>query len=154
MTTLKIERLNDGRLMAQRDGEPAVSVYARRCFPWYQAQSYITLRDMDDNEIALIRDLHELDPVSREAIQAALAEAAFVLEIVRINSIETELEIRNWSTLTRQGSFRFQTRLDTWPETMPNGDLLIRDITGNLLRINNPKQMDKASQKLVWGFID
>ena len=154
MTTLKIERLNDGRLMAQRDGEPAVSVYARRCFPWHQAQSYITLRDMDDNEIALIRDLHELDPVSREAIQAALAEAAFVLEIVRINSIETELEIRNWSTLTRQGSFRFQTRLDTWPETMPNGDLLIRDITGNLLRINNPKQMDKASQKLLWGVID
>lgn len=154
MTLLQIERLIDGNLMATKDGAQAVSVYARRCFPWHQAQSYITLRDENDSEVALIRDLEELDPASRAAIQEALTEAAFVLEIVRIVSIETELEIRNWSTITNQGSFRFQTRLDTWPETMPNGDLLIRDITGNLLRITNPKYMDKASQKLLWGFID
>ena len=54
-------------------------------------------------EITLIKNLRSLDDESRTAVETALSESAFIMDIEKIISIETEYEIRNWQVITRQG---------------------------------------------------
>jgi hypothetical protein len=150
---LTLERRMDGQLLATR-GDVVQPVYVRRCFPWSRPLSYISLRDEDDNEVALVRDVNDLDAASGLVLQDALAEAGFVLEIRRIVAIDEEVEIRNWKVETRQGTRTFQTRLDDWPRQLPGGGVLIPDVGGDLYRVADPAALDEASRKLLWAYVD
>jgi len=150
---LSLEQRADGRLWAVRgDEERAVSV--RRCFPWSEPGRYLSLRDGDEEEFALVRDPAELDAVSRAALETALALAGFVFDITRVLEIEEEVEIRRWRVETKQGPRSFQTRLDDWPRTLPHGGLLIRDVTGDLYHLGKPAALDRHSRALLWSFVD
>ena len=129
-------------------------MWVRRCFPWSEPGRYLSLRDGDEEEFALIRDPAELDAASREALETALALAGFVFEITRVLEIEEEVEIRRWRVETRQGARSFQTRLDDWPRTLPHGGLLIRDVTGDLYHLGRPAALDRHSRALLWAFVD
>jgi hypothetical protein len=150
---LKLERRADGRLWATRDGE-ARPVWVRRCFPWSEPGRYVSLRDADENEVALVADPMALDAASREALEWALAQAGFVFQVTRVLEIEEEVEIRHWRVETRQGERRFQTRLDDWPLERPGGGLLIRDVAGDLYLLADSGRLDKKSRALLWAFVD
>ena len=87
------------------------------------------------------------------SLERALAEAGFVLEVTRVVSIEEEVEIRQWEVETRHGPRAFQTHLDDWPRTLPEGGLLIRDVAGDLYRLT-VTELDKHSRELLWAFVD
>src|SRR4051794_12930666 len=92
--TLRIA--TDGRLAVVVDGAP-VPVRLRQCFPWSEPGLHLSLRDEDDREVAIVDDPAELDAESRGAIEQALAEAGFVLDVTRVLSIDEEVEIRQWT---------------------------------------------------------
>ncbi len=150
---LSLEQRPDGRLWAIR-GDEERAVWVRRCFPWSEPGRYLSLRDGDEEEFALVRDPAELDAASRAALETALALAGFVFEITRVLEIEEEVEIRRWRVETRQGARVFQTRLDDWPRTLPHGGLLIRDVTGDLYHLGRPAALDRPSRALLWAFVD
>jgi hypothetical protein len=143
----------DGRLVAVV-GERRVPVKLRQCFPWSEPVRHISLRDSDDKEVALVEDPALLDATSRQALEVALAEAGFVLDVTRVVNIDEEIEIRQWTVETKQGSRTFQTHLDDWPRVLPDGALLIRDVAGDLYRLADPKGLDKKSRALLWAFVD
>jgi len=143
----------NGEVFAEREGKPA-PVRVCCCFPWTESRRYVSLRDYDGNEVALVRDLGDLDRDSRLAVEQALAETGFVLEVEAIESLVTEFEIRNWKVRTRQGACTFQTELDDWPRALPGGGLLFRDVAGDLFHIPRPKELDEKSLKLLWAFVD
>ena len=149
--TLRIA--TDGRLVVMVDGAP-VPVRLRQCFPWSEPGLHLSLRDDEDREVAIVDDPAELDAESRGAIEQALAEAGFVLEVTRVLDIDEEVEIRQWTVETRQGRRSFQTHLDDWPRGLPNGGILIRDVAGDLYRLAAPSQMDRKSRELLWAFVD
>ena len=149
--TLRIA--TDGRLVVMVDGRP-VPVRLRQCFPWSEPRLHLSLRDDEDREVAIVDDPAELDGESRTAIEQALAEAGFVLEVTRVLDIDEEVEIRQWTVETRQGRRSFQTHLDDWPRGLPNGGILIRDVAGDLYRLAAPAQMDRKSRELLWAFVD
>src|SRR5688572_238080 len=91
-TELRLRNAGDGRLFAVVDGE-AVSVRLRQCFPWSEPHRHLSLRDEDDEEVALVEDPATLTPESRTALEQALAEAGFVLEVTRVIAIDEEVEI-------------------------------------------------------------
>jgi len=148
-----LHRRQDGQLWATRRGEER-AVFVRRCFPWSEPKDYVSLRDSDEKEFALIRDFADLDDASREVLEQALVEAGFVLEITAIASVDEEVEIRNWKVETRQGPRSFQTRLDDWPRQVPSGGTLIRDVAGDLYYVKDPASLDKKSRDLLWAFVD
>jgi hypothetical protein len=150
---LAVRHRPDGRLWAVTAGE-ARPVTVRRCFPWSEPGRYLSLRDEDDREFALVRDLAELDAESRAALGAALVAAGFVFAVTRVLAIEEEVELRHWRVETRQGPRAFQTRLDDWPRAVPRGGLLIRDVAGDLYHIADPARLDRKSRELLWAFID
>ena len=152
-TDLTLRSAGDGHLVAVVDGKP-VPVRLRQCFPWSEPGLHLSLRDDEDREVAIVDDPAELDAESRGAIEQALAEAGFVLEVTRVLDINEEVEIRQWTVETRQGRRSFQTHLDDWPRGLPNGGILIRDVGGDLYRLAAPSQMDKKSRELLWAFVD
>jgi hypothetical protein len=148
-----LERRSDGRLWAVRHGEER-AVTVRRCFPWSEPSRYVSLRDDDEEEFALVADLADVDPASRSALEAALAEAGFVFVVTAIRDVEEEVEIRAWRVDTVQGPRRFQTRLDDWPRELPGGGILIRDVAGDLYHVPQPRALDRRSRELLWAFVD
>jgi hypothetical protein len=150
---LRLERRADGLLWASKDGvERAVTV--RRCFPWSEPLRHLSLRDEQDQEVALIRHPAELDEPSRRVLEDAVREAGFAFTITRVLEVEEEVELRHWRVETRQGKRSFQTRLDDWPRSLPGGGFLIRDVGGDLYRLENPSALDKKSRELLWSFVD
>lgn len=150
---LALERRADGRLWAVK-GSKERPVWVRRCFPWSQPARYISLRDREESEFALVREPGELSGESRAVLEEALVEAGFVLKIVRLLDVDEEVEIRTWRVETEQGPRSFQTRLDDWPRHMPGGGLLIRDVAGDLYYVADPGALDARSRGLLWVFVD
>ena len=141
-----------GQLFVVED--PTVPVRVRQCFPWSEPHRYLSLRDAGDKEIAMVDDPAALDEASRAALERALAIAGFVLEVARVVSIEEEVEIRQWSVETTSGPRSFQTHLDEWPRVLPDGELLIRDVAGDLYKIGAPRTLDRKTRELLWAFVD
>jgi hypothetical protein len=152
-TGLAVERRVDGRLWAVKDGE-AIPVTPARCFPWSAPMRCLSLRDDEQREVALVWDPAELDPESRSALEEALVQAAFVLDVIAVEEVEEDVEIRRWKVLTRQGARSFQTALDAWPREAPSGGLLLEDVAGDLYRIPPAEELDARSRKRVWAFLD
>jgi hypothetical protein len=153
MSELTLRSAGDGHLVAVVDGAP-VTVRLRQCFPWSEPRRHLSLRDADDDEVALVEDPAALPAESRAALERALAEAGFVLRVVRVQSIGEEVEIRHWVVETAQGPRAFQTHLDEWPQALPNGGLLIRDVAGDLYRLPAPDELDRRSRELLWAYVD
>ncbi|OLB49866.1 MAG: hypothetical protein AUI08_06820 [Gemmatimonadetes bacterium 13_2_20CM_2_65_7] len=151
--TLRLEWRSDGSLWAVRGGEER-AVAVRRCFPWSEPARYLSLRDSEEEEFAVVRDPADLDARSRAALEMALAVAGFVFEVTRLLEIDEEVEIRHWRVETRQGPRTFQTRLDDWPRMLPHGGLLIRDLAGDLYHLADPERLDRKSRDLLWAFVD
>jgi hypothetical protein len=142
----------DGRLLALTE-RGSIAVRVRQCFPWSEPHRHLSLRDSEEKEILYVEDPAALSVASRDALERAVAEAGFVLEVTRVLSIEEEVEIRQWTVETRHGERSFQTHLDDWPRVLPNGGILIRDVAGDLYRIV-VSEMDKRSRELLWAFVD
>ncbi len=151
--SLKLERRADGQLWAVSNGEER-AVRLHRCFPWSEPGRYISLRDTENEEFALVTSLDDLEPTSRSVLEDAIAEVGFVLEVERITGVEEEIEIRTWKVETRQGPRSFQTRLDDWPMDVPGGGILIRDVAGDLYHIVDPDKLDAKSRTCLWAFLD
>jgi hypothetical protein len=148
-----LREAGDGRLVVV-SGEGSVPVRVRQCFPWSEPTRHISLRDDDEQEVARVDDPAALGDESRRALERALAEAGFVLEVTRVLAVEEEVEIRQWTVDTVQGRRLFQTHLDDWPRPLPMGGLLIRDVAGDLYRLADPGAMDRRSRDLLWAFVD
>lgn len=152
-TALRLARRADGQLWATR-GEEQHAVRVRRAFPWSEPGRFISLRDAADREFALVAEPLALDAESREVLEAALEAVGFVFVVTAVTQIEEEVEIRTWRVATRQGARTFQTRLDEWPHPLPGGGLLIRDVAGDLYRIDDLAALDAKSRELLWAYVD
>ena len=150
---LRLERRADGRVWAIR-GTAERAVWVRRSFPWSEPGRFLSLRDDEEEEFALVGDPADLDPASRLVLESALVDAGFVFEVTRVIAIDEEVEIRHWRVETRQGNRSFQTRLDDWPRLLPHGGLLVHDVAGDLYLLADPQALDKHSRALLWAFVD
>ena len=118
------------------DGQ-RVPVTVRLCFPWKDPESFISLRDAEGMERVLIKRLQDLEPESRALLEGVLAISRFTLEISQIVTIEKEIEMRTWK-VTIDGELRtFQTELDQWPHTLPDGRILVTERAGRLRLIRD-----------------
>ena len=89
---LTLERRADGQLWADLDGEER-TVRVHRCFPWSEPGRFVSLRDTDNEEFALVESVDELGTESSRVLAEALVEAGFVLEVTGITDVDEEVEI-------------------------------------------------------------
>ena len=152
-TGLVIRAGDDGRLVVV-NGDERTPVRLRQCFPWSEPHRHLSRRDDKEREVAMVEDPSLLAPESRRAVEQALAAAGFVLDVTQVLGVDEEVEIRHWTVETAHGRRSFQTHLDDWPRVLPGGELLIRDVGGDLYRLADPRGMDRKSRELLWAFVD
>jgi hypothetical protein len=153
-TTTPVLRLGpDGRLQAATaNGFATVSVF--RCFPWTAPDRFFSLRDAEGQEVAYVPDPARLEAESRRALDGVLVLPGFTFEITRFREIKTDFELRVWKVGTRQGDREFQTELDTWPDPLPGGGWILRDVTRDLYRIPPLDQLDLESRRKFAAFVE
>lgn len=149
---LSLKLSDDGRLFA-REGEAWTSVRLRLCFPWSRPGEFVSLRDEENREIALVESLAQLTPESRAALEQALAQTRFVFQITRVIKISRSFELRLWKVETAQGERSFTTKLEDWPEQKPDGQIVFRDLAGDLYVIPRLADLDAASRDKLWAYL-
>jgi len=158
MEKLEITRRADGRLVMKSPNDKGeiidTPVQAVGCFPWGRFGEYISIRDDKGRELRLLEKLDDVDAASRSLIEEELALRNFVPRITAIESVTDELELFNWKVRTAAGPRTFLTNRNEHPRTMPGGALLIKDVCNDLYVIPKPEELDAASYRLLWVYLD
>ncbi len=150
---LQLSRLPDGRIEALSAGVRTV-VRISVCFPWTAPGTFVSLRDDNNVEVALIEDIATLDGESRGVLEQGLREANFSFEITAIRVLKLEFEIRHWEVECVQGVRRFQTPKEDWPHRLPPNGLLITDVAGDIYKIPDWTMLDRTSRRLLKAYLE
>ena len=131
-----------------------VAVRLCPCLPLTRPGEYLGLCAVEgEEEVAFVKSPGDLDAGSREALEGALAEAGFLMEVTRIESIEDGQALREWRVETKRGTRRFLTQLDSWPRELEGGGILIEDISEDLYLVSDPKKLDAESRERLWYYV-
>ena len=144
-----VTRNEAGQLVVQLDGRDAAVVDARvaRCFPWSLPDAYISIRDKDGKELALLGTLDDLDPASRRVVQEELAEKVFNPKIHRITDHRSEFDVISIAAHTDRGEVTFQIRSRDDVRLLSDTRALFRDADGNVYELTDLAALDPASRK-------
>jgi len=135
-------RLKDGSYY------PRVNLY--RAFPLSRPREFISVRDMEDKEIGIIRDLKELDSRTEKLIQKELDRRYFSPTIKRIDSLKDEYGYVYMDVDTDAGP-----RQITVPAgssnfiKLKNNRIILIDVDGNRYEIKDYTKLDKKSIRLL-----
>lgn len=142
----------NGRLTALQPTGP-VEVTVRPCFPWSAPDRFLSLRDKDHQEVALVPSLDALPAGSAEALRHVLGEIRFTFTLRAIREIEKRFDLRVWKVETDQGPRQFVTEWDSFPKEKGDGSLILSDVGGDLYRIPPIDSMDGRSRRLLWSYM-
>ncbi len=149
---LNLRRGKNGILCVSHESSDT-EVSIKQCFPWSGPDEFLSLRDSDDNEVYLIKDINELDETSQRLIQEELNFSQFVLKVSQVKKIEEDIELRQFHVVTEQGERVFQTKLEDWPEVLESGIITIQDLAGDIFRIEDWQSLDFKSKKELSAYI-
>lgn len=139
-----------GQLVLIRPGEADVAdVRLRRSFPWTHPDDYISVRNSDGKEVALIDHLADLTPAERGHVERWLGDASFIPAIRRVESVNTDFGYQIWIVDTDRGpaTFRVQEREDI--RFLPDGRFSLKDVEGNVYVMSRIDALDEQSRRAV-----
>ena len=129
-------------------GETYNRLEPRRLFPVNKICNYITLLNEDGKEIAVIRDIADLNDSSRAVINTSLDEYYLVPLITKIVSITEKSGTLNWQVETNRGFKAFDVRDRNHDIRIYNdGSVRVRDSHDNRYVIEDYRKLDKHSYK-------
>ena len=148
---VKITRVGD--VTVQLDvyqGETYPSLEPRRLFPRSSLTQYVTLLNAENKEIAIIRNLDNLDKDSREAIEGCFEDYYMIPEILEVLEIIEKYGMVSWRCRTDKGIIQFKIRnRHSDIKLLYDGRVLVRDSADNRYEIKDVKKLDKRSQRLL-----
>lgn len=136
------------------DGTVFTELEPRRLFPVSGLRRYVSLVDADGKERAIIRDLDQLMPESREVVDTCLDQYYLVPRIVRILDfldkrgilkckVETDRGVRSFEIVNRHHDIKL----------LYDNRMLIRDSHDNRYEIPDVTQLDKSSLYFLREFL-
>ena len=147
----RIERNEAGKLVVHLVGreEPVVDARLARYFPWSLPGAYISVRDADNHELVMLKELDELDNASRAIAEHELADKIFNPKITRVISHKREFGMTTMQALTDRGrvEFQFNGRNDVRILSPTRG--IFRDVDGNTLELPDLNELDPQSRKFI-----
>ncbi|MBE6783330.1 MAG: DUF1854 domain-containing protein [Ruminococcaceae bacterium] len=121
-----------------------------RLFPISGLNKYISLLDSEGNERAIIRNIDNLLPESKAALQSALDEYYMIPKITRFVKRYEKFSIWMWTVDTDKGRYTFELRNSlTAIKTLYDGRILIKDGSDNRYEITDLYKLDKRSIKMM-----
>jgi hypothetical protein len=131
-------------------GEKFYELELHRMFPITGLTKYIALMDSEGNEIAVIRDINDLMPESREVVENCLREYYMIPRITKFIKMSERFKIWMWTAETDKGICTFEIRNHlTAIKPLYDGRVLIKDANDNRYEIPDVNLLDKHSKKLI-----
>ncbi len=130
--------------------EKLCSLEPRRLFTKSGGSKYIALLDSEGNQRAIIRDLNNLLPESKEVVEKALEEYYMIPRITKFISMTEKFKIWMWTAETDKGIITFEIR-NHMASVKPlyDGRVLIKDANDNRYEIPDYRKLDKRSRRLL-----
>ena len=130
-----------------KDGTVYSRLEPRRLFPVSRANSYITLLDEDGVEVAVIKEIADLNDASREVIEYSLNDYYLVPHILKIYSVTEKNGKIHWSIETERGYKDFDVRNRNHDvRVYSDGRVRVRDSDDNRYIITDYRKLDKHSR--------
>lgn len=127
---------------------PRVALY--RAFPFSYEDRYISVRDLEGNEIGMIKELGAFGEETVQLILRELERRYFTPVISRIESIKEEFGYAYWTVDTDAGSRRFTVRdMQLNVVLLSSHHVLIIDVDGNRYDIPDYRELEPKSRKYI-----
>ena len=131
-----------------QDGSVYEKLEPRRLVPVSRIDEYITLLDEEGKEVAVIRNLTDIDPASKEVIDYSLSDYYLVPHILKILSITEKNGKIHWIVETYRGYKEFDVRNRNHDvRVYSDGRVRVRDSDDNRYIISDYRKLDKHSQR-------
>ena len=128
-------------------GEVYERLEPRRLFPVSRADNYITLLNEEGIEIAVIRNMTDLNKESRDIVQYSLDDYYLVPHILKIYSVSEKNGKVHWAIETERGYKEFDIRNRNHDvRVYSDGRVRVRDSDDNRYIITDYKKLDKHSR--------
>ncbi len=131
-------------------GESFPALEPKRLFPLNSPESYVTLLDETRHEVAMIRNIEELNESSRMVIQKSLDEYYLIPKIEKILSVVLKNGKYHWTVVTNVGQKEFEIKNgNTDIRVRPDGSMRIRDANDSRYIIADYRTLDKHSRAKI-----
>ncbi len=135
------------------DGTELCELEPRRLFPFSDAERYITLLDSSEKEIALIKELSELEPESRAAVEGCFFDYYMIPNITEIIDIQDRFGVLKWHVMTDRGEIGFQIQNRHSDIKLLGRRMLVRDSNDNRYQIPDIGALGKKSLKKIYSYL-
>lgn len=140
--------------LCKKDGSVITGLEPRRLFPLTNTEMYITLLDENEREVALVRDLKELDAASAAALRACFAEHYHIPRITAVLSTEEKFGKLQFEVDTDYGRTSFTIRnRHTDIKSTKSGRVLMRDTDDNRYEVEDWHTLDAHSRRLLFAYL-
>ncbi|MDI6617111.1 MAG: DUF1854 domain-containing protein [Clostridiales bacterium] len=129
------------------NGESYPRVNLFRSFPFSHPKEYISVRDEEDKEIGIIRNIEDFPDDAVKLFEEEFKRRYFAPVIKKINSVKDEFGYSYWDVDTDAGICRFTVQGRYNVISLGNGRVIISDVDGNRFEIPNYRLLDEKSIK-------
>lgn len=153
--TAKIEQTDRYLVrLVKKDGTVTENLEPRQLFPLSNTEMYITLLDENECEVALVRDLAELDAESAKALRECFSEHYRIPQITAVLSTEEKFGKLTFEVMTNYGKTSFTIRSrHTDIKSTKEGRILMRDTDDNRYEVDDWHKMDAHSRHLLFSYL-
>lgn len=125
-----------------------------RCFALTDPERYISVRDAQNNEIGIIRELQDFNPETQRLLREELHRRYIVAIITRILRVGFRHGLLEWEVETDRGQRKFLTRTpqDSIEQPEPHR-CLITDVDSNRYHIPDITSLDPISFAMLRRFL-
>lgn len=121
-----------------------------RAFPLSHETLYLSIRDSEQNEIGMIKDLASYEGEQKSFIEAELERRYFLPSVKVIHQVKQEFGYYHWNVETDKGEKTFISRKDSSQVLqLPNNRVIVLDVDGNRYEIKDAKALDPKSFKQI-----
>jgi len=132
------------------DGRRFEALEPRRLFPVSALDKYVTLLDCSGGEIAVIKDLSDLNSASKRAVCDSLDDYYLVPMITRIIAVSEKYGTLRWTVETDRGIKSFDIRNRNHDiKVYADGRVRVRDSDDNRYTIEDYRALDSHSRTLM-----
>ena len=135
------------------DGQIIENLEPRRLFPVTDTEHYITLLNDKEKEIALIRNMSDLDETSREVLEDCFREFYMIPKITAVLEVNDKFGVLKWKVMTDRGEISFSIRnRHSDIKVLGKKRLFIRDSNDNRY-LGNINEFDSHTMRKIFCYI-
>ena len=137
------------------DGTVYEDLEPKRLFPHTDLDHYIAVIDEREKEIAMIKDIDDLDKDSKKAVLECFENIYMIPKISAIVNVQDKFGALKIVATTDRGEveFRIRNRHSDIKMMRSTHRVLFRDSNDNRYEIPDFSELDKRSQKLLFSYI-